>query len=156
MADRCILSIDPGLSGAFAIYYPDAPERVFAEDMPVVDGEVDPHPLASRIALYGPALAVVERVGPMPRDGIKQAFRFGSAYSVARTVVALAHVPTTLVTPQTWKKRFNLRGGDEGKEAARALAIRLFPASADRFARKLDHGRAEAALLAKYAAEKLA
>jgi hypothetical protein len=36
----CILGIDPGLSGATAWYFPAAPDRVAAEDMPVVGGAV--------------------------------------------------------------------------------------------------------------------
>lgn len=43
---------------------------------------------------------------------------------------------------------------DADKERARALAIRLWPASRH-FERKRDHGRAEAALLARFGAETL-
>jgi crossover junction endodeoxyribonuclease RuvC len=39
------------------------------------------------------------------------------------------------------------------KEAARALALRLFPACAEHFRLKKHHGRAEAALIAKFGAE---
>jgi hypothetical protein len=42
------------------------------------------------------------------------------------------------------------------KEQARALALGLWPGCTDTFARKKDHGRAEAALLAKFAAETIA
>jgi hypothetical protein len=38
------------------------------------------------------------------------------------------------------------------REASRALALRTFAATSQRFARKKDHGRAEAALLALYGA----
>jgi crossover junction endodeoxyribonuclease RuvC len=37
----------------------------------------------------------------------------------------------------------------------RALALRLFPSTAEHFARKKDHGRAEAALIARYGSEVL-
>jgi hypothetical protein len=40
-AAPCILGIDPGISGAIAFFFPVAPDRVAAEDMPVVAGEVD-------------------------------------------------------------------------------------------------------------------
>lgn len=149
----CILAIDPGLTGAIAFYFPMAPDRVSVFDMPTVGHEVETASLARRIEQMDPAMAVVELVGPMPRDGSVQAFRFGAAYSAAKTVVAMHGVPMHLVTPASWKRHFRLQGGPEGKEQARALALRLFPASAENFARKKDHGRAEAALLAKFAAE---
>jgi crossover junction endodeoxyribonuclease RuvC len=58
-------------------------------------------------------------------------------------------VPTSLVTPQEWKRYFRL-GPD--KAEARLIAARLIPASAGSFARVRDDGRAEAALLALFGA----
>lgn len=149
----CILGIDPGLGGAIAFYSPETPASITVLDMPTVDGEVDASELARLIREARPAFAATERVSPMPRDGVRQAFGFGGAYAVARTVVTLCSVPQHLITPQTWKRHYRLAGGTEGKEAARALALRLFPASAAAFSRKKDHGRAEAALLARFDAQ---
>lgn len=153
MTEPCIVAVDPGLTGAVAFFFPSAPERVSVEDMPVVAGEVDAAALARRIRQMGPTLAVVERVAARPTDSRVGAFNFGGSYMAARVVIGLCEVPMHLVTPQTWKKHHRLLGTD--KEASRALALRLFPASADRFARKKDDGRAEAALIARYAADKL-
>lgn len=153
--EPCILAIDPGLTGAFSFYFPSYPDRVSVEDMPVVDGEVEPATLIRRIKQLGPTAAIIERVGPMPKDGAVQAFRFGSAYAAAKVSVAACGVPYALVTPAAWKRHFRLGGGAEGKEQARALALQTFPASSEHFARKKDHGRAEAALLARYYVEKL-
>jgi crossover junction endodeoxyribonuclease RuvC len=58
--------------------------------------------------------------------------------------------PLHLVTPAKWKRYFGL---DADKEKSRALALRLWPSRSDLFTRKRDHGRAEAALLARYFAE---
>lgn len=149
----CLMAIDPGLTGAVAFYFPLAPTRVSVFDMPTVGNEVETASLARRIAQMAPSMAVVELVGPMPRDGAVQAFRFGAAYAAAKTTVAMSGVPMHLITPQMWKRHYRLQGGVDGKEQARALALRLFPNSAEHFARKKDHGRAEAALLAKFAAE---
>ena len=66
-----------------------------------------------------------------------------------RGVVASLAIPTHMVTPGRWKKHFRL---DADKEKARALAIRLWPSS-EHFERKKDHGRAEAALIARFGAE---
>ena len=154
-AEPCIVAVDPGLSGAVAFYFPACPERVAVDDMPVAAGEVDVAALARRIAQMGPSMAVVERVASRPTDSRPAAFAFGGAYYAARAVLALALVPTHLVTPQTWKRHHKLSGIEDPKEAARGLALRLFPASAESFARKGDHNRAEAALIARFAAEVL-
>lgn len=158
----CICAIDPGLTGAVAFYFPDVPDRVSVEDMPVVAGEVDAHALARLIRQYGPSRAVVERVNAMPSTGkgerrrpmgAQSMFNFGAACAVARTVVTLCGVPFDMVVPGDWKRHHRLTGVEDPKEAGRLLALRRFPASAERFARKKDHGRADAALIALYAAE---
>jgi hypothetical protein len=148
-----ILAIDPGLTGAMALYATDVPDRVGVYDMPIVNGVIDIHRIHSLVYDWQPHIAVIERVGPMPRDGVRQAWRFASAYSATCTVVALLHIPITLVTPGSWKKAMKVKGGPEGKEQCRALALQMFPACAAHFARKKDQGRAEAALLAVYASQ---
>src|SRR5262249_28456239 len=120
------------------------------EDMPVVGAEIDGVTLARRIEAYRPSHAVVEQVGARPGQGVTSMFRFGHSCGVARGVLASQRVPVTLVAPTRWKRHFGL-GAD--KEESRALALRLFPASAEPFARKKDHGRAEAALLARWLTE---
>jgi hypothetical protein len=151
----CLLAIDPGLTGALAVYLTGAPDRIAVYDMPVVNGEINHLELARLIRGFGPDVAWIERVGPMRHDGVKQAWRFGCAYTAARVVVSLLEIPTNLVTPAAWKKAMRVAGGDEGKEQCRALALQLFPACAASFARVKDAGRAEAALLALYAAQRL-
>ncbi len=152
-ARRFIAAIDPGMTGAVAFLATDSLERVSVYDMPVVGSEVETASLARLLREHAPVFGLVEQVGPMPRDGAVQAFRFGAAYAAAKLTVSMSGFPLHLVTPQVWKKHFRLSGGTDGKEAARALALRMFPASASVFARKKDHGRAEAALLARYAFE---
>jgi hypothetical protein len=56
----------------------------------------------------------------------------------------------TIVEPSAWKKFHKLHGKD--KEGSRQRALQLFPEADALLARKLDHGRAEAALLALYGA----
>ncbi len=145
----CIMGVDPGLSGAVAFYFPRHPHLIAAEDMPAVAGEVDVATLAQRVRQMAPTVAIVERVGAMPKQGVASTFRFGVSYGAVRGVIAAAGVPMHLVTPGRWKKHFRLPAD---KEAARALALRLWPTS-EHFARKKDHGRAEAALIARWAAE---
>ncbi|MBR0990013.1 hypothetical protein JQ580_04695 [Bradyrhizobium japonicum] len=147
---RCILGIDPGASGAIAFYFPDHPERVAVEDMPLAAGEVDPVNLAKRVAAMAPDIVFLERVNAMPGQGVSSTFKFGRAYGVVLGVIGAATIPLHLVTPAKWKGHLRLTSD---KEEARALALRLFPACGDHFKRKKDHGRAEAALIARYGAE---
>ena len=73
-------------------------------------------------------------------------FLYGRSVGAIETVVALSKVPLTLVEPAVWKRKLRLPGKD--KEAARQRALQLFPRQHALLARKKDHGRAEAALIA--------
>ena len=145
----CILGCDPGASGAIAFYFPAHPELIAVEDVPTVNGEIDSAQLGARILQMKPDLAMVEQVGAMPKQGVSSTFKFGDAFGQLKGVLGALQVPRHMVTPAKWKKHFRL---DSDKEAARALAIRLWP-SCENFQRKKDHGRAEAALIARYCAE---
>lgn len=163
--DLCLMAVDPGVTGAVAFYFPAKPQRIAVSDMPAVDGEVNVPELERMIRSFSPAFAVVELVNAMPsipgKDGKRRsmgatsAFNFGGAFHAARATVQCCHVPMHLIQPKTWKAHFRLKGGAEAKEAARAEAIHLFPASPEHFSRKKDHNRADAALMAKFAADTL-
>jgi crossover junction endodeoxyribonuclease RuvC len=144
-----ILGVDPGVTGGISFRYPD---RIVAEDIPVVGGEVDVDTLVRRVREMCPRLAVIERAGAMPRQGVSSTFKYGVAYGALRSVVALCNIPYQLVTPAKWKNHFRL---DADKEKSRALAIQLWPGCGF-FSRKKNHGRAEAALIALYGAETFA
>ena len=142
----CILGIDPGLTGGIAFFWPDDPRYVTAEDVPVAGGEVDVDTLVARLKQMQPDIAVIERVGAMPKQGVSSTFKFGMAYGALRASVAALSIPCHLVAPTVWKRSY---GFPKDKEVARAVALRLWP-GAGCFSRKKDHNRAEAALLARY------
>lgn len=148
----CVMGVDPGLSGAIAFLFPDDPHRVAVEDMPVVDGNVSASLLAASIRKFAPSYAVIEHVGAMPGQGVTSMFNFGKAVGQVIGVGGALNIPLHFVTPAKWKRRFALSAD---KEEARAKALQFFPSCAASFARKKDHGRAEAALIAKYGAEEL-
>ena len=156
MTAICVAAIDPGLTGAIAFCFPDLNGQITVEDLPLAGGEIDTGRLRRRIAQMGPTLVLIEQVHAMPKNGSIASFKLGQAYGAARAAVEAADVPTHLVTPQAWKKHHRIPGKlAGGEEAARAMAIRLFPVSASSFSRKKDHNRADAALLAAYAVAKL-
>src|SRR3954467_9838041 len=150
--EPCILGVDPGISGALGFSCSARPDHAAAEDMPVAGGEIDPVTLARRIAQRRPVVAGVERGSARPRQGVASTFKFGTAYGAIRGVLGALQIPVHLVTPGVWKRHYRLRSD---KEDARALAPRLVPAAAACFHRRKDHGRAEAALIARYGAEVL-
>lgn len=137
-----ILGIDPGLSGAWALLFPD--NSVTAGDLPTVAGEIDVPTLAKLLRAADIAFAVVEDVHAMPGQGVSSTFKFGRAHGAVLGCLLTLEIPVHPVPPTRWKKHLRLSAD---KEASRALALRTWPAS-DCFGRKKDHGRAEAALLA--------
>jgi len=150
---RLFMGADPGHSGAIAFYCPLTPDKVSAEDTPLVAGEVNTAELARIIKVYKPDFAIVERVASRPGQGVHSVFKFGMAYGQLLGVIVALGVPHQLVTPPTWKRHYKLIGMD--KEASRARALELWPGRAELFKRKKDDGRAEAALLARYGSDVL-
>jgi Holliday junction resolvasome RuvABC endonuclease subunit len=141
-----LLAIDPGSStGAIALFTDQAAPIV--GDLAVVDNQVDAAYLARLIRDTKPKAVVVERVHSMPKQGVASSFRFGVAYGIIQGVVMGAGVPLHLVTPNEWKRGMRLIGTD--KDAARALAIRLFPEVTGLHLKK-HVGRADALLLGHY------
>lgn len=146
--DMYVVGIDPGLSGAIAWVEWGGPMYRTA-DMPVMDGRVNATALADLLTSEEtpPMFAVVEQVSSMPGQGVASTFKFGTAYGAALGVLGALEIPIVHVRPNRWKKDFGI-GSD--KEKGRALAIDRWPNMASELARKKDHGRAEAGLIAQW------
>lgn len=157
---KYFLGIDPGLTGALALYDPAA-DRLHVIDMPThpirINGSnknaIDVNGLAN--FLDGKAndikLAVVEEVGAMPKQGVTSSFNFGFAAGCAQMAVAAYFIQLRTVRPATWKREM---GVTKDKETVRREASRLMPNHSYNWPLKKHDGRAEAALLAYYAAKK--
>ena len=145
-----IIGIDPGADGAIACCH--GPDLLWVIDMPYADGEVLA-PVLANVVLQGdhvgPRRAFVERAQSMPAQGIASAFRYGTGYGVIRGVLGALDIPFETVRPAQWKRAAGLIGAD--KAASRRRAVELWPAHAEQFKRAKDDGRAEAALIARYA-----
>ena len=149
-----IMGIDPGLSGAIAIY-DTATGELMIEDMPTVEvtrngrakREISAQLLAEAIAAGYAKAAFLERVGAMPGQGVSSTFSFGRSVGMLEGILAALDIPTTIVPPTTWQRKVNVRGGKDG---SRERAMQLFPKYASLFSRKKDDGRADAALIAYY------
>jgi crossover junction endodeoxyribonuclease RuvC len=149
-----ILGIDPGIHGGLALVFIDvngaAPQLVDAIDIPVtgVGAKERVNVLAIRGWLTGhaPQHAFIERAQAMPKQGASSGFKYGRAVGALEAVISCCGIPLTIVEPSIWKRFHALRGSD--KEAGRQRALQLFPSAYALLARKKDHGRAEAALIA--------
>lgn len=154
------IGIDIGLTGAIAAIDAAGHSRVF--DLATVssdagnrlDGralilalrELCPHP--------HPGIVIAEDIRPRPDDSKGHGNTMHSQGSLMRSrgivecACDIARLPIIWVQPATWKKRFGLLKKD--KDESRQVALRLMPARKADLARKKDHNRAEALLLARY------
>lgn len=149
MAKSLVIGVDPGMTGALALYDADGfPLQV--EDMPVVNGEVNGWELNAILRRWTHAQAVVvEQVSAMPRQGVSSTFKFGKGYGMILGAVTGLGFKLAMVTPGKWTKFWNV-GSD--KALHRQRAMEQFPAQAELFKRVKDDGRADAALIAKWGA----
>jgi crossover junction endodeoxyribonuclease RuvC len=147
-----VLGVDIGATGAIALLE-DNGQLVDVWDMPCLrDGPANRRtvnaPLLAEIIYKSHAgRAFVERVGPRPMEGAVGAFAFGDAKGVVRGCLAAAAIPAVFITPVTWKRVVGIPPGKDMKDMARSNAINRWPSLAAKFARKMDDGRAEAALI---------
>lgn len=155
---KAVLGVDPGLSGALALYDQHRDLHMLEIiDMPTLQittngkkrRQIDLYALANWMDLHSSQIgkAVIEQVGAMPGQGVSSCFKFGESFGIVKAMVAANVIPMDLVHPRTWKKHFGLTAD---KDASRLHASRLLPQFSHLWARAIDDGRAEAALLALY------
>jgi crossover junction endodeoxyribonuclease RuvC len=144
------IGIDPGLTGAIAAVTADG-ALMWADDMPVLAGRVDAHELVDFFEIEVVTNVTVEIVGTRPGQGAPGVLKMGTNYGIVLGVIGALCLPVEHVTPAVWKKAM---GVTADKETSLRRARELWPTMADRFARKKDDGRAEAALIALYGMRK--
>ena len=141
------IGIDPGKDGAMTIIWElGAIEIVPFSQEGYRDALAGCPPMECRCCL--------ERVGPMPKQGVTSMFKFGENFGFIQGLLTAFRVSYELVTPQKWKKEFQITGD---KNSSITVCKRLFPdINLRRTERcKKDHdGMAEALLMAEYARRK--
>lgn len=146
--ERIYIGIDPGQSGAMAVvgdgFETAIPFGESAYLKTLVDWD------AKRVMTGCKLFAVVEHVGPMPKQGVSSTFKFGMNFGWIQGMLYAIGIPFELVRPQKWKKLFSCTSD---KNTSIAVAQRLFP-QVPLFAtprcRKPHDGMAEALLMAEY------
>lgn len=161
--------IDPGTKPHACVYCPDASfasgMRWQLFDVPIMrygtSERVDAPALSCFLQRTAPDRVFVENVGPRPMargrmQGAASSGKFLRAAGYCEAVPLALGFAVVPVAPQKWKRYFEIPSyGDDSaaaKEHSRVLMIQLEPKLAPWLARKKDHGRAEAALIAIYGA----
>jgi len=153
-----ILAIDPGAKGALAFFDVRAC-TLEVIDIPTVQVkrgqklklEMSPQMTAAIISARKPMVAVMEKTGAMPGQGVSSMYQFGRSVGMLEGILAALQIPVSYVSPQVWQKDV---GSRDGKDGNRARAAELYPAYAGEFAHKKDDGRADAALMAWWMASR--
>lgn len=139
------IGIDPGKDGAMAILFDKSYEAEI--------WTFSPESYKMVCETYGKytTRCCLERVGAMPGQGVTSTFKFGENFGFIQGLLAAYSIPYELVTPQKWKKGFQITGD---KNSSIAVCKRLFPGvglhRTERCTKDHD-GMAEALLMAEYA-----
>jgi len=157
------IGIDPGTTGAIALNINGAIEVC---DLPIkrtllktktkkghkkTEGRLDYEEFRKILKMFSidsADIIVFEKVHSMPGNSPSTSFTFGRIVGALEGVLTGAtDTEITYVTPQAWKKYFNLTGKE--KVAAAMDCRDRYPGQAEPFLKTKD-GRADAALLAEY------
>lgn len=149
-----VLGIDPGLSGALALYDPQTRQLIKVISMPTFKNKkgrkrIDLLALALFFDEHAPTIkfVVIEDVHSMPDQGVASTFTFGVTLGTVEGAAAAWYLPIHKVSPQAWKYVFKL---DSDKNKSRFKAMELFPEKASEFVPKGADGKAEASILCVY------
>ena len=155
------VGIDPGFTGAIAIFYPlisaANEHRLQVYDMPVLKvgkkTELDEAGLFNIMHPLGLEAAVtvcIEKAQSMPGQGVSSTGRYLIGYGFIRGMCSGLGLPYQLVHPTTWKAKI-MRDMPKEKQASVLKCQQLFPAwSAQNLRLVKHHGRADAVLIAYY------
>lgn len=154
-----ILSVDPGLTGAYALLERDG-TIIEVDDLPVIADLktkwIDGFTLTERwldLIDNHDVTGVIERVHPMPDSGSQGGFSQGMTLAACLVSLQMIEARIEFVAPQSWKRDLGLLSKPGTTDTARKRASidkarLLFPhAPLDR---QKDHGRAEALLIAHW------
>jgi crossover junction endodeoxyribonuclease RuvC len=145
-----VLGVDPGLQGALASW--DG-KQLIVVDVPIMKArkrgnEVNLPAFADLVRKLAPfGAAYVERNSSRPREGVSSARKGGLVEGIILGCVIVYTKNIIRVPPNQWKRIMRVT---KDKEYSCTKAIEEFPDYHYFFAKKKDHGRAEAALLALY------
>ena len=141
------IGIDPGQKGGYALIENDRVETHPWDDLEFIR-------FCKRLE-NKQCVCCLEKVGPMPKQGVTSTFNFGKSAGFIEGVLQTCGISYQLVPPQKWKKEFSI---SSDKNQSIAVCKRLFPnlslKRTERCTTDSD-GMAESLLLSEYARRKL-
>jgi hypothetical protein len=167
-----VLGVDPGAHGAVAVYDPQGGRVLEIADIPYFTAIVankerrrlDPVALldlAGRLRRdYAPVLVTLEQVSARPDQGAASTFTFGWSAGAIWMAFTGFRYRVEFAAPSAWKRALGVPSKLDGNKLGRAICVRadqIFPDNRELWRGPRGgalHDRAEAAMLAKYGAEK--
>lgn len=156
-----VIGIDPGHTGGIAFlndeslityetptYTVEFMKKVKGKSVIRKRNQMDLTKARNIVKEFDVTYAFIEQVTAREGQGVTGMFRFGENFGQWQGILAGIGIEFHLVTPQKWKNHFNLLGKE--KYDSLELARELYENNHADFKRKKDHGKAEAALIARY------
>lgn len=127
-----VAGIDPGASGAVAVYCATTRRLLSTEDLPTYHVTVgrkqrkrlDPialMELCDTLKMMGVSLAVIEAVGGRPGQSASAGFQFGMTVGLIYANLLRSGVMVEPISPQAWKKVLKVPGKLGSKEARNSI-----------------------------------
>jgi crossover junction endodeoxyribonuclease RuvC len=164
-----IIGIDPGITGAIALYDTERRSQVF--DIPT-----SPHVVGNQTRQIAALQPLIKRLQELKTDFIDAVFleqinswgddtpltawNMSDSYRCVKDALEIAELAVTYVAPLTWQSRINLKSVPKDlpkakryalrKERHRERALQLFPELSLELQQKNAHNRADALLIAYY------
>lgn len=152
---KSYVGIDPGKTGAAALYIPSHRRRPFL----FCDWPKDNNPKVIWDCFqswidsgYVIELTILEKVASMHKQGVKSVFSFGVNYGMWQALITVLELPYRMMPPRQWQKGLitNTDGADP-KKRSKTFIRRLCPKRLDLFTGPRGawkDGRADAAIMA--------
>lgn len=151
---KTVLGIDPGTTGAIALYNMDSDELMGVWDIPSMEREYGKGLQVNGSALYDLILSAcdndtvvfIESVGSMPKQGVVSSFNFGHTVGTIYGIISALMLSRYQVHPMTWKKKLGAIG--TGKYAVMDMIKTTYPESIPFLKLKKHHNRSDAIAIA--------
>ena len=149
-----ILGIDPGTTGACAVYDSGIDFVTDVFDIPNMEREYGKGLQVNGIALYDMLVknvypnmvVVIEEVGSMPKQGVVSSFNFGHTVGTIYGVVSCLGLDRYRIHPTAWKRKLGLIGTH--KYGCMEMVKEAYPESRKYLTLKKHHNRADAIAIA--------
>lgn len=149
-----ITAFDPGKLTSYATFDTQNPYALRIGELELVGSGrmLRPCPMHAGEVLQGSDVALIEEVGPRPKEGVSSVYTFGIANGVVMGAAGVLGIPIEFVPANKWKTSARIGGlnGVEAKRAALAYARQLWPEHLEAFRKEASHGQADAGLMARW------